>query len=509
MIKLFTKVIAVFVFLLTSNIALGQYKTIYFDSIPFYRYGNPSYMYSPTTGRLGLLGPTGDFIPVEIQSKELIDQDTVYTNSLVVKQNTSNRSDDCYAKISSAWAGKKIILTKDKRDIFINAENDSIIFRKDAGLNDSWTFYSKGNNHFTASVIRKAFEPISIYGSILIDSVMTVIINYKNNSDKSPADHIFNGKEWKISQKYGFVKTYDLLNFPNDTNALVLQGFNSKGVKNLTELDIYNFEIGDIFHTMDSSVRIYFSAKNTISTVIDKRITDNELVYKIENWFNNYQNDPRVPPDFRPPAEGKDTTEIIIKLNQSLPNLLNKLPTLRYPDYFNYHVYQFVDQKTSQLSKGTIGLNLIASEESPDSCYTQSYEPSIENVYMEGLGGPYYNGLDLAPMPTWKMRKLVYYKKGTIEWGTPLQIVSGINKNKINSIVSLYPNPSNDKIKIVSDGIQDSFYKIYNYEGREILSGYFTSNEEVISVKEIISGIYSVVILNENGAIYSSKFIKN
>lgn len=216
-----------------------------------------------------------------------------------------------------------------------------------------------------------------------------------------------------------------------------------------------------------------------------------------------------MPPDFLPPAEGKDTTEIIIKLDQSLPNLLNKLPTLRYPDYFNYHVYQFTDQKTSRLSKGTIGLNLIASEESPDSCYRQSNEPSIEYVYMEGLGGPYYNGLDLAPMPTWKMRKLVYYKKGTNEWGTPLQIVTGINKNKINSIVSLYPNPSNDKIKIASDGIQDSFYRIYNYEGREILNGYFTSNEEVISVKELTSGIYSVVILNESGTVYSSKFVKN
>lgn len=293
MLKLFTKVIAVFVFLLTSNITLGQYKTIYSDSVPIYRYGNPSYRYSPTTGRLGLLGPTGDFIPVKIQSKELVGQDTVYTNSLAVKQNTSNRSDDCYAKISSAWAGKKIILTNDKRDIFINAENDSIIFRKDAGLNDSWTFYSKGNNHFIATVTQKTPESIKLYGgSISADSVMTVIINYKNNSDNSPADHIFNGKEWKISQKHGFVKTYDLLNFPNDTNALALQGFNSKGVKNLTELDIYNFEIGDIFHTMDSSVRTYFSAKNTISTVIDKKITDNELVYKIENWFNNYQNDP-------------------------------------------------------------------------------------------------------------------------------------------------------------------------------------------------------------------------
>lgn len=51
-------------------------------------------------------------------------------------------------------------------------------------------------------------------------------------------------------------------------------------------------------------------------------------------------------------------------------------------------------------------------EESPDSCYTQSYEPSIENVYIEGLGGPYYSGMVLAPTPSWKMRKLVYYKKG-------------------------------------------------------------------------------------------------
>lgn len=90
-----------------------------------------------------------------------------------------------------------------------------------------------------------------------------------------------------------------------------------------------------------------------------------------------------------------------------------------------------------------------------------------------------------------------------------MQIVSGINKNKINSIVSLFPNPSNDKIKIANDGIQNSFYKIYNYEGQEVLSVYFVSNEEGISVKELSSGIYSMVIVNESGTVYSSTFVKN
>ncbi len=508
MIKNFSKVIPVFVFLLISNITLAQFKTFNFDSITFYQYHNPSYgRYGNSGPGLGLLGPTGDYIPVKIRGENLVDLDTIYTNSLVFKKNASNRYDDCYAKISPAWTGKKIII-KDQRDIFINADNDSIIFRKDASLNDSWTFYSTEDNHFIATVTQKTIENFNIYGSTLTDSIMTITINLKKNLDDSPVQHIFNGREWKISKKYGLVKTYDLLNFPKDTTTLTLAGINGKGIKNLTFRDIYNFEIGDIFHTVDSSERSYKVGTNTISRVVDKKTTDTEIIYKIENWFKKVRYDPLFPGLQK--SEGKDTTEIKVNLTQSSPDGLDNLPTLIYPGFYSFHIYQFINKETSLLSKGSIFLNLKQSEVSPDSCYNQSgSEAGIAYEYIEGLGGPYYSGVHFGDMPVWVKKKLVYYKKGTKEWGTPLSMMTGIDRSKINSNVNLFPNPSNDKIKITSDGIQNSFYKIYNYEGREILSGYFTSNEEVISVKELTSGIYSVVILNENGAIYSSKFVKN
>ncbi len=58
--------------------------------------------------------------------------------------------------------------------------------------------------------------------------------------------HPFNGKEIHLAKNNGLLLFYNTLNFPDDTTSFILVGKSDpdEGVVNLTEKEIYDWDIG-------------------------------------------------------------------------------------------------------------------------------------------------------------------------------------------------------------------------------------------------------------------------
>ncbi|MBO9703765.1 MAG: T9SS type A sorting domain-containing protein [Sporocytophaga sp.] len=501
--KITTKFLFLIVLGFSSLSSVAQFKTLYPYKRSFYEYKSQDIAQS----KLGMYGPSGDFIPVSIERKEVVATDTIYYNYNVFRRNKNNSEygDPCYLTNKGwAWTGKKILMTEGQKEVYINIHDDSLVFRKYANVNDTWIFYNSDENHFVATVTKKEPETFSIYGTSVTDSVMSISISFKKNSDNSSLEHPFNGKEWKVSKSYGFIKAYDLLNFPLDTNTLTLAGFENVGVKNLTVADVFNFEEGDIMHVRDYIEGYYYKERKVVQRILSKSLNSDNVIYNVE-ISDNVSQRTQQGETF---SASVDTVMWKFYFQSSYEHL-NELPCKPLPGNAAAYTYQYIHKSTTLMAKSLDDLSFYSP--ASDTCYEAVIDGSPRDVlFIEGLGGPYYSAyIDNYLFPTTEGLQLVYYKKGSKEWGTPYNLVLGIYANKLNVAISLSPNPTTDRIKVSSEGILNTSYKIYNIEGREMLNGNFLSTEESIDVNNLKAGIYSLMIMKEEGVIYTSRFVKN
>lgn len=72
----------------------------------------------------------------------------------------------------------------------------------------------------------------------------------------------------------------------------------------------------------------------------------------------------------------------------------------------------------------------------------------------------------------------------------------------------LFPNPSNQNLKIISDLFTENLqYSIQNYHGKIVASGSATIGQQ-IPISEIPNGMYVMKIIEFNGSEQVLKFIK-
>ena len=109
--------------------------------------------------------------------------------------------------------------------------------------------------------------------------------------------------------------------------------------------------------------------------------------------------------------------------------------------------------------------------------------------------------MDIGPSSFYES-KLIYYKKGNEEWGTPIDSlyskkassVNEINK-KIVSEVYVYPNPSNGIFEIKADK-NISLVKVYDMFGRLLASqNLINSMIHKVDLSLYPKGMYQVQVL--------------
>ena len=100
--------------------------------------------------------------------------------------------------------------------------------------------------------------------------------------------------------------------------------------------------------------------------------------------------------------------------------------------------------------------------------------------------------------------KLVFYKKGEEEWGTPMP-VSVVNINAID--IKVYPNPARDFITIRSNDLINNTLTITSLAGNEIKTIELITNLTSIDISTLNSGVY-LISIKKDQHIYYKKFMK-
>jgi hypothetical protein len=105
---------------------------------------------------------------------------------------------------------------------------------------------------------------------------------------------------------------------------------------------------------------------------------------------------------------------------------------------------------------------------------------------------------------------LVYYKKGTNSWGTPITTdcftllsIEG-KKAEVQTGIKVVPNPAETEAQVTLHGFNpdDSWnFTLYTYSGIKVFSGKVSSNQFILSRDGLASGFYILTISDRDGAI--------
>lgn len=80
---------------------------------------------------------------------------------------------------------------------------------------------------------------------------------------------------------------------------------------------------------------------------------------------------------------------------------------------------------------------------------------------------------------------------------------TNIDKNAISSM-SIFPNPAEEKLHIISEGNIEKV-EIFNQMGKRVLLG---NSQPILNISQLSTGIYFILISNSEGEILREKFIK-
>lgn len=413
---------------------------------------------------------------------------------------------ECIDVYGGSLLGKRNILTQDSVFKIITYFKDTVYIKPSAHLFDSWKLYKWSNGNYIEAAVRDISNQ-TVLGQT--EEVKTITFYVKNSSGVIIESNPYNLKTILLSKYHGLIKTYDFYLFPNNENV-----YNLIDITNQTEnannivKKIYNYNIGDIFHTVTkdlfyshNGVSYYISngyVKYNIREVIDKELLNSgnyikytyKNCYKYESYYSGYNT-----------YISGDTSSEIIDITIIHNNVFSQLPMQTFKTSNNLYPYKIFQEVIKYQMGNRIDfcyedrLDVVLN----DTCWGGAYIDPMPTFYeyFEGCGGPYsayddwYGNVDSY--------KLVYYKKGSEEWGTPLSPdcerlnIDNITIDKSNPEISVFPNPCNQYIDVNVKNIKQPqiTMELYNIEGKLIESYIINSNlSNRLNLSNLDKGIY-------------------
>ena len=421
--------------------------------------------------------------------------DTVmYHNFKMIRANDDFATYDLQG---ASWTGKNIMVLPNGINMFVNKESDTIFIKTNAELGEKWLFYTYSNGNYIEAEIASKTEEDFIG---INDWVKTITLQLKT-SDGTNVCGFINDKYLKISENYGFVRAFNFYEFPFDTNTgeewvelpaeLELAGTSGLGYTNFGAAEIYNYDVGDEMHIKELQYGDDVTPaekKQIIYKVISVLKSDNEANYSFDRCYSyeysDYQN-----PENSYIEYVHDTIDVNYDFTSAQ---MQQLGNLSYKPFFDGGFWTFMTGK-SRCTYAFTGDDIHHLSE-------VLFDPVYCNNYCKGLGGPYYIRPEFSLPPA--ERVLVYYKKGSVEWGTPYSCeqLSVSKFYKKSKFVKISPNPANTYIYLSSENyvcknqkilITDISGKIYYRKTGKILNS-------KIDISNFPSGIYILRISNND-----------
>jgi hypothetical protein len=395
----------------------------------------------------------------------------------------------CVIEKGDGWFGRKVLFADDGSQSFVNKSDENIKFLVNANAGDKWQMMKlKYGNYLEAEV--SAIKYIRIFAD-LSDSVKIIILSEHNNAGEKVDSHL-NELQFILSKHYGMVSMFNMYAFPDTAVIYVLKGIEGNGgLQPIKFKDVFDFDLGDEFHIYEGDTTIANRGILRLRRikVIDKTYlgSENTFDYEVENEVMQIR---FIAGDF-------DTV-----YNDNLVHLRYELNN--YIDYLPEQSYLIKKLNDTNLTSNMFFVEQYGGRQviNPWRRYVRYIPPcfvksnrngEIYYSYIEGCGDfyeqDYYYGQ--------KWRRLMYYKKGSQEWGKKLDFIVGVDDRKKDITFELKNN-------ILSGGeplqfwIPESGYyqlTISDVTGRTVKNStvYFEEGLNELDLNGYLNGTYFVV----------------
>lgn len=361
---------------------------------------------------------------------------------------------------SSSLFGDSLWQNGDSSIFYIDSTAE-ILWIKDG---KSWKFFADGNNELLIqldTVMAKGDDSLRVYSFII-------------NAPPQHFLHQFDSAQMVVSKAKGFMESFDFSVFPDSLEKIE---FLHKGP--ITNREIFNYEIGDEYHyNVYSNTIISTFSYSVIVKIQDKiSISPDSVLYKINNSWIGYN------------------------LNKRIGNGAYLFSALQFPNIDSVGLYDDTYELASLVSTSTYVFH-------PDELCNIFFEEEEYTEYVFGIGTFDHkfssSGLGF-PTPETYDETLVYYKKGTTTWGTPL-ITSSIQEN-LPSAIEIYPIPS-DQIITIKGNKQELDYKIRDISGKMMMQGSIDIGSDKIDLGNLLPGVYLVKFQSSDATISKKIILK-
>jgi hypothetical protein len=202
---------------------------------------------------------------------------------------------ECYYPDSTSILGREIRVSEDGLYQFVLAQNDTLKMRSQAALNETWIAWTSpfDDTSVQANVISEETE--MVMGEMEIVKTISLQMLDENMEE---VDASINFNEFRFGEESGILSFPVLLSFPeteffvfpmNSTFELVSIGEN-ESVKDLTNFDVYDFQIGDQFHIEEGNSSFgVWTVNQFAEEVLSRTDYPDSIVYEVEirSWFYN------------------------------------------------------------------------------------------------------------------------------------------------------------------------------------------------------------------------------
>jgi hypothetical protein len=228
--------------------------------------------------------------------------------------------------------------------------------------------------------------------------------------------------------------------------------------KPLTNREVYDFEVGDMFLYLQV---FYNFTKGKVDsnyaqiTILTRRLSVNNdsLIYVVKSELANASSLKQV--------EVKTDTLKFGQLDSVAIDVLKPSGNFFNSDYF----FTFSDNKRVANTRNIV-------------CNCLDYVNDI--TVGQGIGVTYRE--TYAP----NLERLIYYKKGTDTWGTPVILSSITTPSVFFEKIKVFPNPTNQILNIETEGRFDRL-QLVNLYGQILLK---QEKASAINVSQLPNGIY-------------------
>lgn len=453
------------------------------------------YKSARTQGRVFYRGG-GEVHTIQVISQQYLGgKDTAFTFYTVVDSVAGLPANCPVSPAATGWLGKRMVVKDSLWNYFFNKNGDTITFRPGAALGNQYPIYRFPNgDYIEATNIELQFD-------VIIDSFSrykTISLQAKNAGGQ-PIAHPMNGKRMRFSEKFGFIETFNLYHFPEDTTRYKLIGYAPAqlGQRPMSPYAVFDIRPGYEFH--------YLEWTNGLLTAYEKRFvhqafdigTGDTFRLEEERWRHEYvyaSQGAIVDSSYY-----NDTlTSLIAYGNYDYLNSNTRQVFEYQPGRYGYTIHRLEDSLGPRIR---IDVQRPYALQMSGQCMAPQADSVLQAWFGDGLGQTRLT-IRKAYGDIWQ-RQLVYYQRGIEKWGNPVKFDPNAVPFTKEPTITLFPNPAQNNITI--SGIrQPVTYRILTLLGRVIQQGVVMPDAQ-ISVASLPRGYYFLSL----PGIATMSFIKN